>query len=237
VSLQKHYFEKGAVMRAQKFHNRSSAALTLFVAVLFITGTHATAQTEKILYSFNNTVQGTDGIRPQGGVIFDTAGNLYGTTAFGGSGTCLFNGVTPGCGTVYKLTPTDGAWDETILHSFASTGGGPEEPSQSNLVAAGSLVLDSSGNLYGFSQFGGSSEDCPTEFAGTTGCGAAYELIHKLTGWTVRVLHSFDGSNRDTDGHFPGGTPVFDAAGNLYGATGAGGVAGSLTELAGWHFN
>jgi uncharacterized repeat protein (TIGR03803 family) len=208
----------------------------MYGAILFMAA-HVSAQTEKVLYSFNNTVQGTDGIHPQGGVIFDAHGNLYGTTTSGGSGTCLLNGLTPGCGTVYELTPTSGGtWDETILHSFIATGGGPQEPSGSNLTAGGGLVFDSSGNLYGFTQVGGVSEDCPTEFAGTTGCGTAYELIHKPTGWTSRVLHSFDGTNKDIDGHFPGGTPVFDTAGNLYGATGAGGVAGNLTEPGGMAF-
>jgi uncharacterized repeat protein (TIGR03803 family) len=217
---------------------RFCANPVMFAAILLGTTPFATSQTEKVLYSFNNTVAGTDGIRPQGGVIFDSVGNLYGTTAFGGSGACVLDSTVPGCGTVYELVQqSDGTWAETVLHNFALTGGGPQEPSGSNLVSAGSLIFDNAGNLYGFTQFGGVSQDCPhASNAVTSGCGTAYELIHKSTGWTSRVLHSFDGTNKDVDGHFPGGTPVFDAAGNIYGATGAGGNPGNLTEPGGMAF-
>jgi uncharacterized repeat protein (TIGR03803 family) len=95
------------------------------------------ADHETVLYSFTG---GADGSTPHGGLIRDGAGNLYGTTAFGGSTTAC-NGN--GCGTVFKLDPTG---HETILHSF--TGNDGEEP------WAG-VVRDGLGNLYGTTSLGG----------------------------------------------------------------------------------
>src|SRR5215471_4972947 len=86
--------------------------------------------TETVLYSFAN---GNDGAGPSGGLTFDAAGNLYGTTVGGGSHSA---------GVVYELTPNgDGAWTETILHTFGEGNDGYEPTS--------SLVFDSAGNLYG----------------------------------------------------------------------------------------
>ena len=76
--------------------------------------------TEKVIYKFQG--QGaSDGGVPSGGLIFDAAGNLYGVTAYGGSGDCVLLGLRAGCGTVYELSPPKqkgGAWKETILYSF-----------------------------------------------------------------------------------------------------------------------
>jgi uncharacterized repeat protein (TIGR03803 family) len=88
------------------------------------------------LYSFENV----DGVYPVGGVIFDTTGNLYGTTDEGGA----YNSS----GTVFKLMPgSGGTWTETVVHSFGngSDGSSPE---------AG-LIMDASGNLYGTTNAGG----------------------------------------------------------------------------------
>jgi uncharacterized repeat protein (TIGR03803 family) len=86
------------------------------------------AWTEKVLYSFN----GTDGKSPYGGLVFDRAGNLYGTT---------FEGGANGYGVIFKLAPDGkGGWTETVLHSFHGTPG-------ANPWAG--LILDASGNLYG----------------------------------------------------------------------------------------
>jgi uncharacterized repeat protein (TIGR03803 family) len=198
-------------MRLHKLSLGFTAMLSMLAATPFITGTRAIAQTEKVLYNFGSS--STDGIEPEGGLIFDSAGNLYGTTAYGGSGTCILDSEIPGCGTVYELVPqTGGTWTETILHSFQNNGKDGEEPSRS------SLLFDSAGNLYGLTPEGGASTDCPGGDGGTNGCGTAYELV-KATGWTSRVLHSFDGNNKGTDGQNPVGSPVFDTAGNLYGAT------------------
>ena len=71
--------------------------------------------TEQVLHSFGN---GTDGADPEAGLISDAAGNLYGTTLWGGTG--FWNGY--GCGTVYQLTPSaGGGWTENLLYSFNDT--------------------------------------------------------------------------------------------------------------------
>lgn len=95
----------------------------------------------KTVHTFNS---GSDGNFPQGTLVVDASGNIYGTTTYGGLG-C--NGSL--CGVVYKLTPqSGGTWKETILHQFESAGDG-SEPQRG-------VLLDSSGNLYGTTYFGGS---------------------------------------------------------------------------------
>ena len=87
---------------------------------------------------------GRDGGNPVGRVIFDSAGNLYGTTFHGGDMTCGTENPSLGCGTVYKLTPEpDGSWSRQVLHVFHSRGGSH---------AVGGLVLDGAGSLYGSTQ-------------------------------------------------------------------------------------
>jgi uncharacterized repeat protein (TIGR03803 family) len=151
--------------------------------------------TESVLYGFTG---GTDGGGPLTGVIFDAAGNLYGTTELGGAFTYF--------GTVFKLTPnSDGTWTESVLHSFNKTDG--ELP-------YGGLIFDGAGNLYG-----------TTNDAGANGRGVT---VFKLTpnwdgGWTESVLHSFCSLNLCADGAAPRSSLIFDAAGNLYGTTVDGG--------------
>jgi uncharacterized repeat protein (TIGR03803 family) len=97
--------------------------------------------TKIVLHSFN----GKDGQGPAGGLIFDQAGNLYGTTSSGGSGGQICQGV--GCGTVFQLTPNnDGSWTESVLHSFHGEDG---------YLPEGGLIFDSEGNLYGTTSEGG----------------------------------------------------------------------------------
>ncbi len=84
--------------------------------------------TESVLYSFTG---GTDGAYPFASLIFDAAGNLYGTTSGGGVGACS-NAYTSGCGVVFELTPNlDGTWDENVMHSFM--GGAERSPTRSPL--------------------------------------------------------------------------------------------------------
>ncbi len=160
--------------------------------------------TKHILHSFRHN----DGHNPLSGLIFDVAGNLYGTTGYGGSGSACGR---DGCGTVFKLTPNgDGSWTESVLHWF--NGGDGAWPS------AG-LIFDAAGNLYGTIPYGGAF-----------GYGTVFELTPNGDGsWTESVLHWFNGS----DGAGPAGGLIFDTAGNLYGPTYYGGAQsdGTVFEL------
>jgi uncharacterized repeat protein (TIGR03803 family) len=153
---------------------------------------------EKVLHSFSST--GTDGYAPEGGLVFDAAGNLYGTTNYGGTDHSY--------GTVFELTPSaGGGWAEHVLFSFDGATSG-EYP-------VGGLVLDAGGNLYGVAAAGGSSN-----------YGTVFELTPHSGGiWSEKTVHTFTGAN----GVSPSGSLTFDAAGNLYGTTGAGGTPGAGT--------
>lgn len=152
--------------------------------------------TETVLHNFAG--QPNDGEYPNGGLVFDVQGNLYGTTWQGGSSM----NCPRGCGTVFKLS-TDGT--ETILHAFA----GPNDGSN----PFGSVVLDDYGNLYGTTLYGGSGGDI-------YGYGAVYKLTPS---GTETVLYSFTGS--PNDGESPWAGLVLDAQGNLYGTTNSGGTS------------
>ena len=158
--------------------------------------------TEKILHSFSNS---KDGNSPTGNLIFDTSGNLYGTTYYGPlqgyNGPCR-DGTDLGCGTVFELTPkSSGGWMEKILHYFKSNGEDGYHPS------AG-FIFDASGNLYSSTIYGGSNDN-----------GTVFELTRTAGGgWAEKVLYSFD----YTDGFGPGAL-IFDASGDLYGTTENGG--------------
>jgi uncharacterized repeat protein (TIGR03803 family) len=172
--------------------------------------------TEKVLHSFNEN--GTDGYNPQqASLILDAAGNLYGTTPFGGPlGGC--SGL--GCGTVFELTPkAGGRWTEKVLHSFNYNGKDGFEPEAS-------LILDAAGNVYGTTTYGGTGGGC------NVGCGTVFELTPRAGGrWTEKVLHSFNYNGKD--GVDPYAGLIFDTANNLYGTTGGGGAYtyGTVFEL------
>jgi uncharacterized repeat protein (TIGR03803 family) len=147
---------------------------------------------EKVLYSFRG---GSDGANPYAGLIADSAGNLYGTTGGGGSGTDC-RGGSSGCGTVFKLAP-DGT--ETVLYSFLGGNDGANPSS--------SLITDRAGNLYGTTVEGGGANN--------------YGTVFKLAAdGAETVLYAFKGGS---DGISPAGNLVADRSGNLYGATAAGG--------------
>src|SRR5262249_25349036 len=100
--------------------------------VFELTPTASGPWTETGLHSFT----GADGKHPRSGVLFDPAGNLYGSTYFGVN---TFNCPPNGCGVIYKLTHTAGGWTQTLLHTFDGNDGAfPSE-----------LIRDASGNLYG----------------------------------------------------------------------------------------
>ena len=161
--------------------------------------------TEKVLYAFTGE---SDGREPYARVIFDSAGNLYGTTLQGGN---IGSVCTSGCGTVFKLSSSGGRWTESVLYAFAGDSDG-------TFPYAG-LVFDGAGNLYGTTYAGGSS-----------GSGTVFKLAPSGSSWTESVLHTFTGGN---DGKYPFGDLIVDAANNLYGTAFEGGAHqyGLLFEL------
>ena len=126
--------------------------------------------TETVLHAFAGvTSTGHDGAVPAGGLVIDAAGNLYGTTAYGGSGDCVLAGIKGGCGTVYEVEPPKtkgGAWAYKILYSLQ---GGKDGD-----FAWGDLAFDNAGNLYGATQFGGGYGSCDSPFYQF--CGTVFEL-------------------------------------------------------------
>jgi uncharacterized repeat protein (TIGR03803 family) len=165
------------------------------------------AGTEKVLHSFGNPyrydgAQG-DGTYPFAGVIFDDAGNLYGTTSFGGDLEC--GGY--GCGTIFRLTSKGkGKIKEKILYRFGRHAGDGENP------YAG-LIFDNAGNLYG-----------TTFDGGYYGYGTVFELT---AAGKEKVLYSF--GRYPGDGLHPEAGLIFDNAGNLYSTTIYGGAYGDGT--------
>ena len=144
----------------------------------------------RTIYSFRGQ---PDGSFPYGALLFDGAGNIYGTTYYGGA-----NGV----GAVYKLSRRlVGEWSEKLLYSF-------QEGSDGNSPIS-NLVFDSIGNLYGTTSEGG------------LGRGTIFKLRPLPGGqWAERVVHAFEGP---PDGAFSYNGMVVDAFGNFYGATVHGG--------------
>jgi uncharacterized repeat protein (TIGR03803 family) len=161
--------------------------------------------TETVLHPFCSQTDCTDGQFPVAGLIMDGAGNLYGTTQFGGGTGCV-DGSASGCGTVFKLA-ADGT--ETVLHPFCSQ----TDCTDGQFPVAG-LIMDGFGNLYGTTQFGGST-GCVNGSA--HGCGIVFKLAPD---GTETVLHSFTGG---TDGQSPHAGLIEDRSGNVYGTTQFGG--------------
>jgi uncharacterized repeat protein (TIGR03803 family) len=172
-------------------------ALVIALLPIFLATPPVQAQTLTVLYSFTG---GSDGTEPNG-LVRDSAGNLYGTTPWGGDLNC---GDHAGCGTAFKLDSTN---QLTVLHTF--TGGAD------GALPLGTLLLDPAGNLFGTTQQGGNI-NCSL---GSMGCGTVYELD---AGGNKTMLYAFPGS---LDGALPYGSLVRDTKGNLYGTTAWGGVA------------
>jgi hypothetical protein len=179
------------------------------------------AWTETVIYQFKGK-SSNDASVPTSGLMIDAAGNLYGVTAYGGSGDCVLLGTNAGCGTVYELTPPTqkgGAWTETLLYSFLSGNDG--------YFPQGNLTFDAKGNLYGATLFGGGKGTTCNQFYGGN-CGTVFELSppkQKAGVWTEQVLHSFAGG---TDGANPNGGLVSHNS-IVYGTTLSGGNQGCTT--------
>src|ERR1051326_591457 len=205
----------------------------LYLAAVVILGCgFALGQAQyRILWNFAGGT--ADGDTPLGNLVFDSAGNLYGTTLSGG------NGVNPpcgrGCGTVFKLSPNnDGTWTNTIIYSFCT------HHSQSGCLDGAfpqsGLVLDAKGNLYGVTMNGG-GQPCPFD---SRGCGTLFKLSPPTAPgatWTERVLYNFCSNNvnsRCLDGAAPVGQLAVDLSKNFYGTTrreGNGHDGGTVFEL------
>ncbi|MGA8875336.1 MAG: choice-of-anchor tandem repeat GloVer-containing protein [Candidatus Korobacteraceae bacterium] len=191
--------------------------------------------TENILWNFTG---GNDGGQPFSSLIFDGAGNLYGTATEGGA---------EGAGAAFELSPADSEWSETVLFSFTFPGTGDPE---------GGLAWDAQGNLYGATPNGGqynygtafqvtpsggwtykqleyfrccggpistptldSAGNLYVSAAGTEGDGAIIKLTQSQGTWISTMLHQFQGS----DGAYPDGSVTLDGNGNIYGTTFEGG--------------
>jgi uncharacterized repeat protein (TIGR03803 family) len=200
--------------------------------------------TETVLYSFCSEKSCADGQNPTySNVIFDSEGNIYGTTYGGGAN---------GFGTVFELSPSGESYTETVLHSFASS------PDGANPVNG--LVMDTAGNLYGVTYAGGAgpnggngtvfelspsgstwTEQVIANISATYAglaikggnlYGVGYASVFELTPpggaglWNRFTLHSFVAADAATQGSNPNGTLVFDTSGNLYGTTYSGGKYG-----------
>ena len=165
----------------------------------FLSGLGAFAQTLTTIHDFGVS----DGHTPQSGVIFDQAGNLYSTTAFGGQ---------TGDGTVFELTPPGNGnelWTESLLYTFTGQpdGATPEV----------SLVMPAPGKIVGTTLDGGANNK-----------GSVFEVTRTGNNgpWRERVLYSFGGA--PDDGELPNAA-LLPAHPGLYGVTQIGGVHGSGT--------
>ena len=185
---------------------------------------------ETILHAFAGHPM--DGNYPSGTPMLDSAGNLYGTTVYGGRGNC---NADLGCGTVWKLTNSAGEYTADLLASLESgpwifrccfSIRGPDNP------RAG-VVLDSSGDIYGMTEYGGSSSYC-TEKGGKSnqqGCGAMFEFVRspkKKVHYTRELLWIFSLA----DGAHPVSSLILDGD-NLYGTTSEGGLGDFCPNLEG----
>jgi len=147
---------------------------------------------ETVLHPFQGR---EDGQQPNGDLILDEVGNLYGTSMYGGGGSC-FSGA--GCGTVFKIAP-DGT--ETVIHAFTGTDG---------VLPSSGVILDAAGNLYGTTEEGG----------GSCNCGVIFRIAPD---GAETVLYDFCSQANCTDGADPTSGLILDYAGNLYGTTFEGG--------------
>ena len=170
---------------------------TVFKLTPPASGNSSSAWTHTVIYSFAG---GPDGATPGvGDLIFDAAGNIYGTTLTGGlvERACIIS--PPGCGVVFELSPSSTGWTEQAIYSFTGgvDGDGP----------IGGVVFDAKGNLLGTASEGGASRPY----------GTVFELTPSGSSWTETTLHSFSGY---ADGGYPATSLSLDpGTGIIFGTT------------------
>lgn len=186
--------------RFEAWFHRARIVFVFAAVVILSVVSHAAAY--KKVYSFAG---GFDGSDPASPLIFDSAGNAYGTTAAGGDSDL---------GTIFMITPSG---EEQVLYSFEGGGDGSDPH--------GGVILDAAGNLYGTAVAGGFGGICAGD-----GCGVVFELQNSGGNWSLITLYNFTGLD---DGFGPGSPLIFDSAGNLYGTAPDGGAhsAGVVFKL------
>lgn len=191
--------DSGGNLYGTTYHGGANGNGTVFK----LTPTSSGGWRYKVIYSFQG---GSDGATPYGGVVISPSGIVYGTTWLGGIGTDQCFSGTPGCGTVFELSPnTDGSYTHSVIYTFVgppTDGGGPQ-----------GIILDPNGNLFGTTQIGGAFFSS----------GTVFELEPVGSGWQETVLHSFGQGN---DGALIISQPIMDSSGNIYGTTYSGGPSG-----------
>ena len=192
------------LLRGGMLYGTTEAGGTDNFGTVFQLAPHTGLWTETILHNFTSS----EGIVPQGGLIADAAGNLFGTLLAGG------NNPTCSCGTVYELSPpavAGGAWQETTLYVFKGLSDGAKP--------LGPLWRDSVGDLFGTTNVRGERQQC---------CGGTVFKLKAPTvsggAWTFVLLHDFAGKATG-DGNEPMGGLILQN-GLLYGTTQFGGVGG-----------
>lgn len=159
-------------------------------AVFELTPSGSGTWTESLLRSFS----GIDGSTPLGGVIVDSAGQLYGTTSEGGR---------ENLGVVFELQPAADGWTEIVLHSFGNNSG------TDGAYPMAGLTVDSVGSFYGTTSEGGLRY------------GTVFSLSQTGGSWVETVLHRFNPLSGD--GMYPNSSLTIDSAGRLYGVVTLGG--------------
>lgn len=173
------------------------------------------AQTFKVIHTFTN---GTDGGYSYAGLVIDQKGNLYGTANEGGDLNASCPPANRGCGTVFRLAPSESGWEFQTLYAFH---GGTED----GQGPYGRVAIGPGRNLYGTTIDGGNS-NCPS------GCGLVFGLKQATfcpttaCPWEETILYQFQGNS---DGFYPSGDLAFGPSGNIYGTTIQGGTFGPGT--------
>lgn len=175
---------------------------------------------DTLIYQFQGGAgSAADGAYPNGGLIADSSGNLYGTAVYGGNytGNCLIVVLPVGCGIVYELKPTGGlTYAYSVLYRFSGTNGTGDGANP-----RGALIFDSYGNLYGTTSDGGSA-GCGSP----SGCGTAFVLCENPASPLPNVCNSQVANTEivlarmnpvPNYGRHPYGPLVMDKYGNLYG--------------------